>query len=122
LTANLSLCVVDIDPAESITYDRSGKGIFCRGKGFSMGWFRQLKQRLRNRIYGVPDYRPQIIEGMTKLYDTLGDHPIKDRLWVNGGVLLGYVREGGLLRHDTDADLSVWEEDVPDLVSLFPRL
>lgn len=38
--------------------------------------------------------------------------------WLDSGTLLGVVRDGDVMDHDKDIDLSVWEEDVDKLRSL----
>jgi len=42
--------------------------------------------------------------------------------WADYGTLLGYVREGGMIPHDKDADLGILAEDRDKLIALFPRL
>jgi hypothetical protein len=44
------------------------------------------------------------------------------RWWVDYGTLLGYVRNGGLIRYDKDGDLGVFGEDREKLLALQPEL
>lgn len=53
--------------------------------------------------------------GLKRLYDTLLGTPFHNKYWMNGGLLLGCVRHGGPLPHDTDADFSFWDSDQPQL-------
>lgn len=50
-------------------------------------------------------------EGMHKLHDVLKNSPLHNRFWICGGALLGYAREGKILKHDTDIDFHFWRED-----------
>ena len=44
-------------------------------------------------------------------------------VWLNGGVLLGLIRDGRPLDHDTDIDLSFWARDQLQITEkLFPLL
>lgn len=53
---------------------------------------------------------------LRRLHDVLADTDLAGRYWVWGGLLLGWAREGRLLRHDLrDADFGVLTEDVPRL-------
>ena len=55
---------------------------------------------------------PQRMErGLVRLHDTLAATPLHDRYWINGGLLLGCIRDGGPISHDDDADFSFWESD-----------
>lgn len=81
-------------------------------------------RRVRNRFlrgeHGPVGER--LREGMQKLNDVLRETPFADRYWVNGGCLLGYMRNGDLLPHDDDADFSFWREDRQLLLDALPRL
>ena len=50
---------------------------------------------------------------MQHLHDTIANTPLHNKYWVCGGALLGYVREGALLKHDPDIDFHVWRDDLP---------
>jgi hypothetical protein len=53
----------------------------------------------------------------------LATTPMAGRSWLFGGLLLGLVREGGLMLHDcNDADLGFLSDDVVRLESCFPAL
>ncbi len=82
-----------------------------------------LKTRLRKIIYreGGP-LSPRLQEGMEILHQALASTPIAQKYWVNGGLLLGYVREGGPMPHDPDVDFSIWEKDCPALLEGIEKL
>ena len=48
---------------------------------------------------------------MILLYDTLATTSMHGKYWVNGGLLLGCVRDGGPLPGDDDVDFSFWAVD-----------
>lgn len=50
--------------------------------------------------------------GLVQLFDVLAKTRLHNRYWMNGGLLLGCIRNGGPLAHDYDADFSFWEEDM----------
>ncbi|NOY29553.1 MAG: hypothetical protein GXP28_05060 [Planctomycetes bacterium] len=49
--------------------------------------------------------------GLKRLYDALAETPFHGKYWINGGLLLGCIRNGGPMAHDDDADFSFWEKD-----------
>ena len=55
--------------------------------------------------------RTLILKGMDKLHDVLSNSPLHNRCWLCGGILLGYAREGRILKGDSDVDLHFWHED-----------
>lgn len=57
--------------------------------------------------------RKMLIRGMHKLHDALSQSPLHNKYWVAFGALLGWAREGGLLKHDPDIDFHFWKEDLP---------
>lgn len=57
-------------------------------------------------------HRRYLLEGLHKLHNVLSSSPLHNRYWVCGGMLLGYAREGRLLRHDPDVDFHFWHEDL----------
>jgi hypothetical protein len=65
---------------------------------------------------------PRLIAGMQRLHDVISETPLANKIWINGGVLLGHVREGGLLAHDTDVDFSYWDHDAQYLREALPEL
>ena len=67
-------------------------------------------------------FRRRFVPALLDLHDILDDSPLRGRYWVWSGLLLGWAREGALLKHDRDADLALMLDDVPLLESLVPRL
>ncbi len=65
---------------------------------------------------------PRLMAGMQRLYEVISATPLADKIWINGGILLGYVREGGPLAHDTDVDFSYWDHDADYLQETLPKL
>ena len=65
---------------------------------------------------------PRLSEGMQRLNEVLQGTSFADKYWVNGGLLLGYVRSGGPLPHDPDVDFSFWRSDGEHLLAALPRL
>jgi hypothetical protein len=80
---------------------------------------RKITAYLRGE-YG--DRLPRLIAGMQRLHDVISQTALVDKIWINGGVLLGYVREGGFLSHDTDVDFSYWDHDSGCLEGALPKL
>jgi len=57
------------------------------------------------------------------LHDVLARTPMAGRLWLFGGLLLGAIREGEIMLHDTeDADFAFLAQDEERLVASFPAL
>jgi hypothetical protein len=59
---------------------------------------------------------------LVRLYDALAESRLAGRYWVWGGMLLGWAREGRLLKNDTDADFAVSRRDVPHFRDSVPLL
>lgn len=57
--------------------------------------------------------RKLLIRGMHRLHDVLSQSPLHNKYWVAFGALLGWAREGALLKHDPDIDFLFWQEDLP---------
>lgn len=70
---------------------------------------RRLKKLFYRLRWGPLEERRK--RGLIRLYDTLAKTPMHGRYWMNGGLLLGCIRDGGPLPHDDDADFSFWESD-----------
>jgi hypothetical protein len=61
--------------------------------------------------------------GLRGVNDVLSTTPIDARYWMWGGTMLGYAREGAVLRHDLrDADFACLDEDWPRLLDSIPAL
>ena len=44
------------------------------------------------------------------------------KYWVDQGTLLGLIRDGKLIDHDKDIDLSIWDEDIDKLEKIIPDI
>jgi hypothetical protein len=67
--------------------------------------------------------RRQMVRHLRLVNDVLARTPMAGRYWIFGGALLGYVREGNLLLHDSvDADFAFLAEDLGRLEACLPRL
>jgi hypothetical protein len=67
--------------------------------------------------------RQAMIGHLRLINDVLAKTPMAGRYWVFGGLLLGYVREGNVLLHDSvDADFAFLAEDLPVLERCIPAL
>jgi hypothetical protein len=57
-------------------------------------------------------YAPRLARNLRRLNDALADTALADHYWVWGGLLLGWAREGRILRHDChDADFAFCAAD-----------
>lgn len=60
---------------------------------------------------------------LRRLHDALAATPIDGHYWVWAGLLLGWAREGRILRHDyRDADFAYLAEDQPRFIESAPSL
>jgi hypothetical protein len=67
--------------------------------------------------------RRRFERGLRRLNLTLADTPIDGHYWVWSGLLLGWAREGAVLRHDCrDADFACLDEDWHRLLESVPAL
>jgi LicD family len=57
-----------------------------------------------------------------RMNDVLEGTELAGRYWIRAGLLLGCIREQGLLAHDRDADFGVLREDLPRLLRAVPAL
>ncbi len=72
---------------------------------------RALQEWVASKVWGsLPERRER---GLKRMYDVLAQTAFHNRYWMNGGLLLGCIREGGPLKNDTDADFSFWADDKP---------
>jgi len=65
-------------------------------------------------------YHATIIKHLERLGKLLRDNGIK--FWLDGGTLLGAVRNGKMVPWDYDADISVYHDDVEKIESLTPLI
>ena len=63
-----------------------------------------------------------MIDGLVRINDTLAKTPVHNKYWLCGGAVLGWAREGALLKHDPDIDFHIWKDDVPALLQSIPAL
>ena len=87
-----------------------------------MSFFGKLLKSARRRVFGRPKVGPRLRAGLLRIHEVLATTPLAGKFWINGGLLLGYAREGQPLAHDDDADFSVWEHDIPALLAALPAL
>ena len=81
-------------------------------------------KRFRALVRGEtgPLMMARLSEGMRRLHEVLQATPFAEKYWINGGLLLGYVRKGRPMYHDHDVDFSFWREDRECLLAALPRL
>jgi hypothetical protein len=88
-----------------------------------MNWRLRVRQSRALRPALVAVRRRQVERELRDLHAVLEDSPISGRYWVFGGVVLGWAREGGLLRHDLDdVDFCYRSEDRDRFVETIPIL
>ena len=66
--------------------------------------------------------RGRFIENLQKLSDLIEKSELAGRVWIVGGLVLGLMREGKLLKHDFDADFAFFESDHDGFQRLIPIL
>lgn len=81
----------------------------------------QRRKAFRLRHYARRAH-PILIEAMSKLHDALAKTPMHNKYWVCGGALLGWAREGALLKHDPDIDFHFWQSDLVLFMQSVPAL
>jgi hypothetical protein len=69
-----------------------------RGHGFGASW---MRSRLTRWVRAVQQRRT-FCRSLRQLHDALAKTPIDGRYWIRAGLLLGWAREGRVLRHDVD--------------------
>lgn len=75
------------------------------------------------QVLAGDDVRGRLTVSLQLMHDVLAHSPIAGRYWVNGGMLLGWAREGALLGHDChDVDFFYRREDTERLEASFPLL
>lgn len=85
---------------------------------FSRQWRKVLA--VARRENGPMEER--LSDGLHRLHAVLQGTSFADKYWINGGLLLGYVRSGGPLPHDPDVDFSFWRADREHFLAALPRL
>jgi phosphorylcholine metabolism protein LicD len=71
-----------------------------------------LLRRIRRRIYYTPD---NLVHSLLHFHDVMSQTPMAGKYWVCGGMLLGYAREGQLIKNDFDFDFHYWRDDTEAL-------
>jgi hypothetical protein len=67
--------------------------------------------------------RHRMADHLRALNDVLARTPMAGRTWIFGGLLLGWVREGGLMSHDcSDADFAYLAQDAERIEASFATL
>ena len=83
---------------------------------------RQYKKVLKFVRGESGELAPRLREGMVRLHEALRETPFGDKYWINGGLLLGCIRDGQPLPNDPDVDFSYWKHDVGLLLDAVPKL
>jgi hypothetical protein len=88
---------------------------------------RLAASRLASSLSRIPTLQPQLEQRFTAdlrdLNDALRHTELNGHYWVWSGLLLGWAREGAVLRHDClDADFGVADRDFHRLVKAVPAI
>jgi len=67
-------------------------------------------------------FAKRFVTDLQALHDVLEGSEMAQRYWVWAGLLLGWVREGGPIPHDRDADLGLLDDDLERLLATVPAL
>lgn len=70
--------------------------------------------------YAPPDVVTQIYKLLYIIDKIFTENKLE--YWMDGGTFLGAVRHNGIIPHDDDGDIQVWESDEPLIRSLAPEL
>ena len=81
--------------------------------------FRTLRRRIRQKFYFKTE---NLVRCLRLFHDVVSETPLADKYWVCCGMLLGYAREGQLIKNDFDFDFHYWSEDVAELETALERL
>lgn len=81
-------------------------------------------ESLAQAVAGVKDAQyERMVEQLQLLNDVLAGSPLAGRYWMFSGMLLGWAREGDLLRHDVvDVDFAYLADDERRLLDTIPLL
>jgi len=80
-------------------------------------------ERMTRRFNRFLAPSPERVEAaFKKTLQLFNQTPMQSRFWICGGVLLGYMREGSIIRGDTDIDFHYWVEDEALLLKVFQEL
>ena len=71
-----------------------------------------LLRKIRQRIYFTPD---NLVHSLHHFHDVMSRTPMAGKYWICGGMLLGYAREGQLIKNDFDFDFHYWRDDTDAL-------
>ncbi len=81
-----------------------------------------LIQMLR-KILGIYPSEKKMTENLALLHDILKENGMDGKYWLVGGLVLGYIREGGVIAYDRhDIDFGIWSEDYDRFCAVFPKL
>lgn len=84
-------------------------------------------ERLAYHVHRIGALQPRLAQrfaaDLRDLHGVLEQTELRGRYWVWSGLLLGWAREGAILRHDSlDADFAFADRDFPRLVSAVPAI
>jgi hypothetical protein len=91
------------------------------GKGYLFSLRLPLVGKLIRPVAKTYRYRTLNADAR-RLHDILEATPLANRYWLWGGGLLGWAREGRLLRHDPDLDFAVDDRYLEELVRAIPQI
>ena len=57
---------------------------------------------------------------LIRIVELLNKHKI--HYWLEGGTLLGMIRDGDVMSYDDDIDISIWTEDIDKLKPVIKEL
>jgi tetratricopeptide (TPR) repeat protein len=126
-----ALQALRIDRAYAPAMDTLGRLAETQGDLAAAGeWFDRAlaldpeDQSLLRARAGVKDTQyDRMVEQLRLLNDVLAGSPMAGRYWMFSGMLLGWAREGDLLRHDVvDVDFAYFARDEARLLEALPQL
>lgn len=75
---------------------------------------------MNDKKYLPQEYLDNLIQMGTKLFNFLNKHKVP--YWIDGGTLLGCIREQGQIKHDDDIDIGVFFKGFKQILELKPLI